>query len=123
MKQVLVVDDDAMNRDVICKVLHKEGMQSDEAQNGQSAIEMLHQKRYDLIMLDIMMPVLNGFETIAQIRNTMRLSTPIIAISALNTADTIAKAKTLGAEHYLTKPCNIATMLETVKKALGDTRA
>lgn len=118
MKTVLIVDDEVLNRDLIVKVLRKEGMKVHEACDGQEALNMIEQHPYDLVLMDLMMPVMDGFEAIEAIRSRLHAQMPIITISAVNDDHAIARAKKLGANDYLTKPYNLATMLRVVKEAL-----
>lgn len=118
MSRVLIVDDEADNRDLIVKVLSKEGMEVYEAENGEEALQMLASKEIDLILMDLMMPVMDGFETITHIRQTKSSRLPIITISAINDQGAIMQAKRLGADDYLTKPYDLVTMVQAVKGAL-----
>jgi len=118
VKKILIVDDEILNRDVLSKVLKKECMLIGEAANGKEAIDLLSKKRFDLILMDLNMPIMDGFEAIHIIRDELKLRTPIITISAINDDENIEKAKLLGANDYLTKPYNLVTMVKVVKKNL-----
>ena len=119
MKKVLIVDDEVLNRDLIVKVLRKEGMKVFEAENGEEALEQMRIKDFDLILMDLMMPVLNGFDTIKAIREQLHQEMPIVTLSAINDKSAIERAIALGANDYLTKPYNLMTMLNVVKGALS----
>ncbi len=119
MKKVLIVDDEVLNRDLIVKVLRKEGMEVFEAENGEEALEQMRIKDFDLILMDLMMPVLNGFDTIKAIREQLHQEMPIVTLSAINDKSAIERAIALGANDYLTKPYNLMTMLNVVKGALS----
>jgi len=118
MKKVLIADDEMMNRDLIVKVLRKEGMEVFEAVDGAEAVQKSTEIDLDLILMDLMMPVMDGFEAIATIRERHDAHLPIITISAINDQSAILQAKALGADDYLTKPYDLPTMLKAVKKAL-----
>jgi len=118
MKRILIVDDEMMNRDLIAKVLKKEGFQSDEASNGFEALERLKVRPYDLVLMDLMMPEMDGFDAIQVIRDELQLAMPIITVTALGDEAAISKALELGADGYLLKPFDLPTMVKTVKEAL-----
>ncbi len=119
MRNVLLCDDDLMNRKVASKILHKEGFYVIEAANGKEALEYLANTSVDLILMDLMMPVLDGYETIKAIKASPALAaTPLIIISALSDTDSIAKAHALGVDAYVTKPYNIDTFRQTIYDTL-----
>jgi CheY-like chemotaxis protein len=119
MKKILVVDDEVMNRDIIVKVLSKEGMEVYEANDGQEALQQITDISFDLILMDLMMPVMDGYQAIKKIRSDFNQKTPIIAISALHDEASVARTKALGAQEYLIKPYNIKTMVALVKETLA----
>jgi CheY-like chemotaxis protein len=119
MRHVLIVDDEVMNREVILKVLNKEGFAVDEAENGEEALECLKNREYDLILMDLMMPVMDGFEAIHIIRTTLHSTTPIIAVSALSDEDIISRTVEIGADGYVTKPYDLMKILTTIKETLA----
>jgi len=118
VKKVLIVDDEVMNRDLMHKILSKEGMDVYEAENGKIALDMIAQNKFDLVLMDLMMPVMNGFEAIEAIRTDLKEKMPIITVSATNNALNIARAKELGADDYISKPYNLMTMLKIIKGVL-----
>lgn len=119
MNTVLLCDDELMNRKVASKILTKEGFTVLEAQNGKEAIEILNTKRVDLILMDLMMPVMDGYEATNIIKNDDRFSTiPLIIISALSDKEAITKGLKLGANEYLTKPYDIIEFTLRVKNAI-----
>lgn len=118
MKKVLIVDDEVMNRDLIVKVLRKEGMEVYEAKDGKEALTAIALNRFDLVLMDLMMPVMDGFETIEAIRTRSHQQMPIVTLSAINDKRSIVRALALGADDYLTKPYDLREMLKVVKGAL-----
>jgi len=119
MQKVLLCDDELMNRKVASKILIKEGFEVIEAVNGQEAIEILVNTKIDLILMDLMMPVMDGYEATKIIKNTDKLSNiPLIVISALSDKDAITKALELGANEYVTKPFDIIEFRLRVKNAV-----
>ena len=102
-KRVLVVDDDEFIRDLLSSWLELRGYQVASAKNGHEALEQRQQTRFDLILLDIMMPGLNGYDVLKQLRAEQDL-TPVIVMSALNDVNNVVNCIKLGAEDYLNKP-------------------
>jgi CheY-like chemotaxis protein len=103
--RILVVDDNEINRDILKRRLKRFGCSIDEAENGMDALDMLHQNEYDLVLLDIMMPVMNGFDTLEKIKSDPQsASIPVIMITADDRSDSAEKCFALGAEDYITKP-------------------
>jgi adenylate cyclase len=104
---ILVVDDNDINRGVLCRQLEREGHRTAAAANGRIALEMLRQQAFDLVLLDILMPELGGFDTLLQMQADECLrQIPVIMITALDEIDSAARCIEHGAEDYLTKPCN-----------------
>ena len=118
MKNILIVDDEAINRELLLRVLQKEGYGVDEASNGAIALEMLQNKEYALICMDLDMPVMDGYEAISKIRADKENRSKIVVISANLDAKSIEKIFALGAEDYLHKPYNLQTMLKILKRQL-----
>jgi len=108
MAKVLVCDDESMNRELASKILIREGFEVLEALNGEDALRVLQNNQVELILMDLMMPIMDGYEAIVAIKNNPKLSfIPIIVVSALFDKDAISKGLSLGANDYLTKPFNI----------------
>ena len=102
--KVLVVEDIALNQLLMKTLLDDFGFERDIAANGQIAIEKLQTKSYDIILMDLQMPVMNGFEATEYIRNTMNSKIPIIALTADVTTVDLAKCKAVGMNDYIAKP-------------------
>jgi len=119
MANVLLCDDELMNRKVASKILNKEGFSVIEATNGAEAIELLKHSRVDLILMDLMMPVMDGYEATKIIKEDEELSSiPLIVISALSDKKAITRALELGANEYLTKPFDIVDFRLRVQNAI-----
>lgn len=104
---ILVVDDNEMNRDLLSRRLLRQGHTVVLAENGRQALAKVNEQAFDVILLDIMMPEVNGFEVLAHIKANQQLRhIPIIIISAAEDIESIVKAIELGAEDYLPKPYN-----------------
>jgi adenylate cyclase len=118
---VLVVEDDEVNRDLLVRRLNKAGYTTHTAGNGVEALDLLNRHPYDLILLDIMMAQLDGFQTLQKIRSREAFKdTPIIMISALGDTSSIARCMELGANDYIMKPYNATVLNERVFKLLDD---
>jgi CheY-like chemotaxis protein len=104
-KTVLVVDDDIKNVFVLSTALEEHGAQVLDAQNGLQAIHLLEEKPVDLVLMDIMMPVMDGYTAIAKIRENNRLKNlPVIALTAKALKEDREKCIAAGADDYLSKP-------------------
>jgi two-component system sensor histidine kinase/response regulator len=113
--KVLVVDDNKMNLLIASRFLKKWHADVDEALDGQLAVNMVKAKAYDLIIMDLQMPVMDGFEATAIIK-TMQPYIPIIALTADAMPETYTKALAAGMSDYLTKPFVPAVFFEKIAK-------
>jgi PAS domain S-box-containing protein len=102
--KVLVVEDIALNQLLMKTLLDDFGFEQDIAANGKIAIEKLKSKSYDIILMDLQMPEMNGFEATEFIRKTMNSKIPIIALTADVTTVDLAKCKAVGMNDYIAKP-------------------
>ena len=113
---VLVVDDSNDIREMVRFVLESRGYRVSEAENGQEALKIAMKECPRLILMDLNMPVLDGFGAARGIREITRMcEVPIVAISAHNTIDHRAKASAVGFNAYLTKPINFVQMIEIIR--------
>jgi putative two-component system response regulator len=119
MQKILLCDDELMNRKLASKILKKEGFEVVEAENGAIAIEILQSETFDLILMDLMMPVMDGYEATKIIKSDVKLlNIPLIVISALSDKSAITKALELGANEYVTKPFDIIEFRLRIKNAI-----
>jgi len=119
-KRVLIVDDEKYLRYILKMNLEKIGIEVSEAENGKVAIELINNIRPDLIILDIMMPDINGFEVLKTIKQSLILSQiPVIMLSARSQKKDMELAKALGAYKYIVKPFQINEFLTEVKNILS----
>ncbi len=102
--KVLVVEDFKLNQLLMRIILDNFKFKHDIANNGKIAIEKLQTNSYDIILMDLQMPIMNGFETTKYIRNEMNLQIPIIALTADVTTVDLEKCKSIGMNDYITKP-------------------
>jgi two-component system sensor histidine kinase/response regulator len=112
---ILVVDDNAMNLLIASKFLTKWQARVDEALNGQLAVNMVNNNKYDLVIMDLQMPVMDGFEATEVIKRT-HPHIPIIALTADAMPETYAKALASGMSDYLTKPFIPSVLFDKVSK-------
>ncbi len=104
---ILIADDDAGNRDLLRRRLEFEGHQVVEAKNGLEVLALLQDQECDLVLLDIMMPDMDGFQTLAKLKQEPQLrELPVIMISALDELGSVARCIEMGADDYLPKPFN-----------------
>lgn len=102
---LLVVDDNALNRDLLSRQLARKGYLVATAENGRDALERLEEQAFDLVLLDILMPEMDGIEVLRRIKSEPRWAhIPVIMISALDEIDGAIRCMEMGAEDYLTKP-------------------
>ena len=116
---VLIVDDSEMNRDLLTRRLAKMDLQLSEAANGEEALEAVKKHSYDLVLLDIMMPVMDGYETLEHMQknqDTQRI--PVIMITALDDVDSAVRCIDMGAVDYITKPFNPTLLKSRVTACL-----
>src|SRR5215211_7623502 len=105
MSTVLIVDDDPTARETLIATLEGERYELHEAKDGIQALEMLKQLQPDLILLDVMMPAMDGFEVCRRIRDTPQLAeVPIILLTALDDRDSLLRGIESGADDFLSKP-------------------
>jgi len=103
--RILVVDDNAANRNVLCRRLERQGYTVEQASNGEIALDRIATEHFDLVLLDILMPLMDGFEVLARVRKDRRMrAVPVIVVSALDEIDSVVRAIEMGAEDYLFKP-------------------
>jgi len=116
---ILVVDDEELNRDILSRRLVKEGYTVTVADGGKEALDMLRLERYDLVLLDIMMPGIDGYEVLNPIRSEPILhNTPVIMVTALSDASTIKRCLALGATDYVGKPFELTFLKSRIRQAM-----
>lgn len=120
---ILVVDDNEMNRDMLSRRLNRQGYSVSMAVNGRNALEMIKSQPFDLILLDIMMPEMNGYQVLEEIKKDELLRhIPVIMITALDAVESVVKCIEMGAEDYITKPFNPVLLKARVSSCLGKKR-
>jgi len=105
--RLLVVDDNKVNRLLLGRGLEQQGHRVAFAENGRQALELLHQSEFDLLLLDIQMPEMDGYQVLEKLAADLDLrDLPVIVTSALEELDSVVRCIEMGAEDYLTKPVN-----------------
>jgi CheY-like chemotaxis protein len=115
-KRLLLVEDNTFNRMLATIFLRNAGIEVHEAANGQLAVDQAREQSYDLILMDVQMPVLNGYQATAQLRQALRLATPIVALTANAIVGERDKCLAAGMNDYLTKPFEEVPLLKMVYK-------
>lgn len=118
---ILLVEDDSFLRDLISQKLRKEGLHILEAFDGEDALKKVKSERPHLILLDLILPGIDGFETLKQIRADEEVGkTPVIVLSNLGQKDDVEKAKRLGSTDYLIKAYNTpGEIVDRIKSVLA----
>lgn len=121
---ILVVDDNENNRDMLSRRLQRCGYTLEVAENGQEALEQIEKHVFDIILLDAMMPVLDGIETLKILRQKYSVNElPVIMATAKNHSDDIVEALRLGANDYVTKPLDFPVVLARTRTHIALKRA
>lgn len=117
-KRLLVVDDEPDVRLLVSAILKAEGFEVSEAANGPDAVKLLKEEKVDIVLLDIMMPLMDGLHTAHEIRKFSDV--PIIIVSVKDDATTVSMAKKLyKVDGFIKKPFHNANLISMVKKTLG----
>lgn len=116
---VLIIDDSAYNREILSRRLSKYGVKVLTADNGAKGLEVLSQNSVDLILLDVMMPVMDGYEVLSHLKADLaNKNIPVLMISALSEVDSIVRCIEAGAEDYLPTPFNPVVLHARIKACL-----
>ncbi len=121
---ILVVDDNEMNRDVLSRRLERQGYAVAMAENGRQAMDAVRRRAFDLVLLDVMMPDMDGYEVLQELKadETLR-HIPVIMISAVDELDSLVRCIKMGAEDYLPKPFDPTLLKARIGACLAKKRA
>jgi adenylate cyclase len=120
---VLVVDDDPVNRMLLSRSLERDGHRVATAEDGRQAWEMLQRDEFDVVLLDVLMPELDGCEVLERIEGDTELRhLPVIMVSALDELETVVRCIELGAQDYLPKPFNPVLLRARINAGLAKKR-
>lgn len=120
MNKILIVDDEFEMRQLLKIYLRQDHYQVDEAENGQEALEKIKKSNFDLMILDVMMPIMDGWQTIKLVRKISDI--PVIMLTAKGTTQDKVTGFTTGADDYLVKPFDEEELLVRIKALLRRTR-
>lgn len=121
MTKVLLVEDTSSLAIEIMDILRMESFEVELATNGSDAMQRLTQSPAKIVISDLFMPVMDGFQLISSIRNHPSLKeTPIIILSARTTSDTIDKVMALGSDLFIQKPCDSQYLLASIRKLVTE---
>ncbi|HVQ14434.1 MAG TPA: response regulator, partial [Vicinamibacterales bacterium] len=124
MTTLLVVDDEPLNRDALQRRLARVGYRVLTADSGAAALEIASAQRVDLVLLDVMMPGIDGIETLRRLRQSRSLSElPVIMVTAKDGSDDVIEALDAGANDYITKPVDFAVAQARIRTQLTARRA
>lgn len=121
MTNILIIDDDAELRKTVSDVLTAAGYSTDMAVSGNEALEKIVAEKYDIALLDMMMPGRDGMDVLMEIRK-LRPSTRVIMITAFATVENAVASIKKGAHDYIAKPFKIAELINTVKRTVEETK-
>src|SRR5581483_565812 len=117
-KKILVVDDSEMNRIIAMTILHEYGVGITEAMDGLLAITEMKQRSFDLVLMDMQMPIMDGLEATRYIRANINTAIPIIALTANTAKGEKEKCLLAGMNDYLNKPYEEDALIQCIKKWL-----
>jgi class 3 adenylate cyclase/CheY-like chemotaxis protein len=126
---ILVVDDNAANREMLARRLEREGYRIEQAEDGRAALALLRSQSVDLVLLDVMMPQIDGYQVLTELKADPELrSIPVLMISAVDEIESVVRCIELGAEDYLPKPFDAVLLRARIgacleKKRLRDREA
>ena len=119
-KRILVAEDEPDNRRIVVRVLTVEGYETLEAADGQAAVALARREHPDLIMMDLAMPGMDGWEAARQLKaDAETADIPIIALTAFALRGDEERAREAGCDDYLSKPCRPQTIREVVARVLA----
>jgi len=114
--KILVVDDNEMNRDMLSRRLARRGLMVEVAEDGSRALEMIESGDFDLVLLDIMMPGIDGYEVLERVRREHgAMDLPIIMATARSESEDVVRALKIGANDYVTKPFDFPVVMARVR--------
>jgi phosphoserine phosphatase RsbU/P len=121
--RILIVDDLEVNRDLLTRRVQRLGHTAGFADNGQSALDQLRLSQWDLVLLDITMPVMDGYEALRAIKaDPFLMHIPVVMVSAIDDIDSVVRCLELGADDYLTKPFNPVILRARIESSLSKKR-
>jgi adenylate cyclase len=121
--RILLADDNRMNRLLLGRGLEQQGHTVDFAEHGREALDLLRERRFDVLLLDVLMPELDGYGVLEELKSDLQLrDIPVIMTSALDELDSVVRCVEMGAEDYLTKPINPVLLNARINASLEKKR-
>lgn len=117
--KILLCEDNILNQKLVTSVMQNFGFELDIAANGEDGIELLSKNTYDLVLMDLQMPVKDGYQTTEYIRNEMNMTIPIIAMTAHSLVGEQERCFKVGMDAYVPKPFKQAFLLKTIKSVMN----
>ena len=117
--RLLVVDDEDALRTVLCSELKSEGFDVKDAGDGDEAIEILDKDEFDLVLLDIKMPKVNGFDVLKHVKDK-HPQTKVVMLTGFADLKNAIESKKLGAEDFVSKPYDLVDLLTTIERVLSE---
>ncbi|MBA3827928.1 MAG: response regulator [Taibaiella sp.] len=121
--RILVAEDNTINQRIVQQTLSKQGATVDVAINGEAAVEKLHGNKYDLILMDLQMPIMNGYEATLHIRDVMKIDTPIMAMTANALKEEVMKCYEAGMNDYISKPFEPSDLRDKILRLVQEYKA
>lgn len=118
-KRILIVDDESYVRDLIRDTLHTRGYHTALAADGQRALEALAQQTYDMVISDVVMPEMEGFELLKKVKS-LHPETKVVILTGYSRHHDISEFLLHGADDYLSKPFQVQELLVAVSRVLGE---
>jgi two-component system response regulator VicR len=119
--KILIVDDEPLIRDALAFKLTKDGYDVDTAEDGEKAIQKIEGEEYQIIISDVMMPFISGFELV-KILKERGTDAPVLMLTSLNSETAVLKAFDLGADDFMTKPFSPNELSVRIKKLLKNAK-
>ncbi len=117
---ILIVDDDYMSRDVLQAHLENVGYQVMTANSGAKALQLAEERQPDLILMDVRMPVMNGYDACVQLKSQPPTAhIPVLLVTALEDEQALEYSQQVGADGLVTKPFNAVDLLEQISRLVG----
>lgn len=119
---ILIVDDDPDLQEFVCALFELEGYEPLAAFDVQTGLKLYNEVGPDIVLLDIMLPGVDGYEFLRVLREDLGAATPVVCVSARASQEDIARGREAGADDYVTKPFDFPQLLEVVKRNLAKAR-
>lgn len=119
MKNIIVIEDDNKMREGLVEILNEEGYLVDSAENGQAGLDKIKKKDFDIVLTDLVMPLMGGMDVLRETKR-MKPKTNVIMITAFATIENAVEAMKAGASDYITKPFKIDEVQTKIRKVLAE---